>query len=75
MKQLKQRSKNHLLLKAFRQKVFKIRLANAHYFYAINLARWGNANGISASIGKLPELMQNLDLVNKLDETVEDFGA
>ena len=50
-------------------------LANAHYFYAINLARWGNANGISASIGKLPELMQNLDLVNELDETVENYGS
>ena len=53
----------------------KTDLAKAHYFYAINLARWGNANGISASIGKLPELMDNLNLVNKLDETVEDFGA
>ena len=50
-------------------------LAEAHYFYAINLARWGNANGISASIGKLPELMQNLELTNKLDESVENFGA
>ena len=50
-------------------------LAVAHYFYAINLARWGNANGISASIGKLPELMENLELTNKLDETVENFGA
>lgn len=53
----------------------KTDLAKAHYFYAINLARWGNANGISSSIGKLPELMENLDLVNKLDETVEEFGS
>ncbi len=53
----------------------KSELAKAHYFYAINLARWGNANGISASIGKLPELMKNLELVNKLDETVENYGA
>ena len=53
----------------------KTDLAKAHYFYAINLARWGNANGISASIGKLPELMDNLELVNKLDESVEEFGS
>lgn len=50
-------------------------LALAHYFYAINLARWGQANGISSSIRKLPELMRNLNLVSKLDASVEDFGA
>jgi len=50
-------------------------LAFAHYFYSINLARWGQANGISASIKQLPNLMRNLELVNTLDETIEEFGA
>jgi hypothetical protein len=50
-------------------------LAYAHYMYSINLARWGQANGISSSIRKLPELVENLELVNKLDETVESYGA
>jgi hypothetical protein len=53
----------------------KTDLAKGHYLYAINLARWGNANGISASISKLPELMENLEIANKLDETAENFGA
>ena len=53
----------------------KTDLAKAHYFYAINLARWGNANGITSSIGKLPELMENLELVNTLDESVEEYGS
>jgi len=50
-------------------------LATAHYFYAINLARWGKTNGITSSVSKLPELMENLEIVNKLDETVENYGA
>ena len=53
----------------------KTELATAHYFYAINLGRWGQANGISSSIGELPKMMKNVDLVLKLDETVDEFGA
>ena len=55
--------------------ISKTDLALAHYFYSINLARWGVTNGISASIKQLPKLMKNLDIVNNLDESVEDFGA
>ena len=55
--------------------VEKSELALAHYQYSINLARWGQANGISASISKLNELVENLNLTNELDETVENFGA
>lgn len=50
-------------------------LAFAHYQYAINLARWGKTNGITSSVSKLPELMDNLEVVNRLDESVANYGA
>ncbi len=52
-----------------------VNLARAHYFFAINLGKWGEANGVLASLGRWPELRDRLDIIDSLDATVEDFGA
>lgn len=49
--------------------------ATAHYFYAINLGKWGEANGVLSSLGKWPELRRQLDIIDSLDNSVEDYGA
>lgn len=53
----------------------KTELARGHYFYAINLGKWGEANGVLSSLGRWPELRDRLEIIESLDKTVEDFGA
>jgi|GEM_PF-2735640 len=50
-------------------------VALSYYFYAINLAKWGQVNGIASSIGRLREVVGNLEKVVELDKSVEEFGA
>jgi hypothetical protein len=50
-------------------------LAEAHYFYAINLGKWGEANGVLSSLSKWPELERHLDMIDGLDKTVQDYGS
>ncbi len=54
---------------------FKTDLATAYYWYGANLGKWGEANGVLASLGRWPELKQNMQNILRLDETVEDFGV
>ncbi len=49
--------------------------AEAHYFYAINLGKWAEANGVLSSLSRWPELKEQLDIIDSLDNSVEDFGA
>ncbi|MBI2520490.1 MAG: hypothetical protein HYV97_08730 [Bdellovibrio sp.] len=53
----------------------KTALARANYFYAINLGKWGEANGVLSSLGRWPELRDRLDVIDSLDKTVEDYGS
>ncbi len=49
--------------------------ATAHYFYAINLGKWAEANGVLASLGRWPELKEQLDIIDSLDKSVDDYGS
>lgn len=50
-------------------------LADAMYFKGINLAQWGNLNGIASSIGKLPSVLGLMERVEKLGyEYIHDYG-
>jgi len=53
----------------------KTPLARAHYFFAINLGKWGEANGVLSSLSRWPELRDHLDMIDGLDKTVEDYGS
>ncbi len=53
----------------------KSELARAHYFYAINLGKWGEANGVLASLNRWPELRDHLDIIDSLAPSVEDYGS
>jgi len=53
----------------------KKELATAHYFYAINLGKWAEANGVMASLNRWPELKEHLDLIDSLDGSVQSYGA
>ncbi|OFZ17209.1 MAG: hypothetical protein A2X86_01800 [Bdellovibrionales bacterium GWA2_49_15] len=53
----------------------KIALARANYFFAINLGKWGEANGVLSSLGRWGELRDRLDVIDSLDKTVEDYGS
>ncbi|GAB4406937.1 MAG: hypothetical protein OHK0056_06500 [Bacteriovoracaceae bacterium] len=50
-------------------------LATAHYFFAINLGKWGEANGVLSSLSRWPELKDHLDIIDQLDTTVQDYGS
>ena len=54
-------------------------LARAHYFFAINLGKWGEANGVLSSLNRWPELRDRLDIIDALEKgnvnKVEDFGS
>jgi hypothetical protein len=53
-------------------------LAYAHYYYAINLGKWGEANGALSSLGKWPELRSQLDIIDSLGEeakAIESYGS
>ncbi len=53
----------------------KTERAEAHYFYAINLGKWAEANGVLASLSRWPELKDQLDIIDSLDKSVEDYGS
>lgn len=53
----------------------KTEKAEAHYFFAINLGKWAEANGVLASLSRWPELKEQLDIIDSLDNSVEDFGS
>lgn len=54
---------------------FKTDLALGYYWYGTNLGKWGEANGVLASLGRWPELRDNVKFIVALDETVEDYGV
>lgn len=57
---------------------FNTDLAYAHYYYAANLGKWGEANGALASLGKWPELKAQLDIIDSLGEeakAIESYGS
>lgn len=53
----------------------KTERAEAHYFYAINLGKWAEANGVLASLSRWPELKEQLDIIDSLDKSVEEYGS
>lgn len=53
----------------------KTEKAEAHYFFAINLGKWAEANGVLASLSRWPELKEQLDIIDSLDKSVEDYGS
>jgi len=57
---------------------YKTDLAHAHYYYAANLGKWGEANGILTSLGKWGELEKNLDIIDSLGDeaqALESYGS
>lgn len=58
-----------------KEESLKTPLAKAHYFYAINLGKWGEANGVLSSLSKWPQLKGHLDIIDRLDASVEDYGS
>lgn len=46
-----------------------------HYFYGINLGKWGKANGVIASLFKLKELRATMNRAKELDPSFEGAGA
>ncbi|MBT6326928.1 MAG: hypothetical protein HOJ35_13250 [Bdellovibrionales bacterium] len=53
----------------------KVPLAKAHYFYAINLGKWAEANGVLSSLSRWPELKGHLNIIDSLDKSVEEYGS
>lgn len=54
---------------------YKTDLARAYYWYGANLGKWGEANGVLASLGRWPELKSNMQNILQLDDSVEDYGV
>lgn len=57
---------------------FEKDLAMAHYYYAANLGKWGEANGVFSSLAKWPILRESLDVIDSLSEnaqSIESYGA
>jgi len=57
---------------------FTVSLARAYYFYGANLGKWGEAKGVLASLGRWPELKENMFHIVNLGaeaQKVEDFGV
>ncbi len=52
----------------------KTEKALAHYFYVINLGKWAEANGVLSSLGKWGEMKDQLDTIDSLDSSVDDYG-
>ena len=50
-------------------------LAEAHYFAAINLSRWGQAKGVLSALGRWDEVKEYLDVVVANDPSIEDYGV
>lgn len=51
-------------------------LANSYYWYGGNLGKWGEANGIASSLGRWPELQNNMKNIIALKmQHVQDYGA
>lgn len=51
-------------------------LANSYYWYGGNLGKWGEANGIASSLGRWPELQNNMKNIIALKmQHIQDFGA
>lgn len=56
-------------------------VADAHYYYAINLGRWGEARGISTSLGRRRELFRSCEDAKRFPtrsgapgETIDSYG-
>ena len=50
-------------------------LMEAIYYEATNLAQWGRLNGITSSLGKLPEVIGNLDSIELFGyESIHHYG-
>jgi len=56
-------------------------LADAHYYYAINLGRWGEARGITTSLGRRRELFRSCEDAKRFPtragtpgEAIDGFG-
>lgn len=49
--------------------------AKALYWYGSNLGKWGETNGVLASLRKWPELKEKTLRIRELDPTVYDYGA
>jgi hypothetical protein len=51
-------------------------LGDALYYRGTNLGKWGQANGVTTSLGRWPELRATMELVGKLGlESVHEYGA
>ena len=50
-------------------------VALSHYYAAINLSRWGLANGLLSSLGQWSEVKGHLDKVVEHGVTTADYGA
>ncbi len=49
--------------------------AKSLYWYGSNLGKWGETNGVLASLRKWPELKEKTLRIRQLDPTVYDYGA
>lgn len=49
--------------------------AQALYWYGTNLGKWGETNGVLASLRRWPELKAKSLRIRELDPTVYDYGA
>lgn len=51
-------------------------LGDALYFRGTNLGKWGQANGVTTSLGRWPELRANMELIGKLGlDANHEYGA
>jgi hypothetical protein len=59
----------------FRERQDRTMEARSLYWYSSNLGKWGETNGVLASLRRWPELKANSFRIRELDASVYDYGA